>query len=267
MNLTYFDTKGVNHLVEEYFQLIFDEDNVPFQSTIPPLGLASLSYNFEYKHIAKVDTSEFILEGIIVTGQFDKPYEFTATKEGRSFGMSFHPTALYKLFNTDISKLKNKHVPLKDLNEAFFNKLDLVFSKYDNPENTIKEINKYLIEMPLTINKNSELIDDVITLIREKEGLISVEDILNKVNVSQKTLETQFKKIAGLTPGKYVRLYRFLKLMRKYEEKKISLQDLIYMYNYYDRSHFSKDFKLFMNKTPKSHFSKDYPLVKEILKN
>ncbi len=266
MNLTYFDTTGVEHLVEEFFELFFDENSVPFQSTILPLGLASMNYNFEHKHIAVIGTTKIPLSGIMLTGQFNSPYEWVVGKKGRSFGMSFHPTALYKLFNTDISRFENKHIPLKDANKVFYDKIHPILEAYENPETTIKKISEIIKEISLTVNKNTDLIDNAIELIRLKEGLLSIEDILNKIKISQKSLEIQFKKIVGLTPGKYVRLYRFLKLMRSYEEKKISLQDLIHMYNYYDRSHFSKDFKLFMNKTPKSHFSKDYPLIKEILK-
>ncbi|MBR9916006.1 MAG: AraC family transcriptional regulator [Algicola sp.] len=78
-------------------------------------------------------------------------------------------------------------------------------------------------------------------------------------------MENQFKKIVGLTPGKYIRLYRFLKLMRKHESHEIDLNDLILMYNYYDRSHFTKDFKLFMRQSPKTYFKNNNLLLNEYL--
>ena len=55
--------------------------------------------------------------------------------------------------------------------------------------------------------------------------------------------------------------------MRKYESQEIAIKDLMFMFDYYDRSHFSRDFKLFMNETPKSYFKKDYPLLKAVFKN
>ena len=113
---------------------------------------------------------------------------------------------------------------------------------------------------------NLHIIDKVIDYIWEKEGLINVSDLLNLAAISQKSLEIHFKKIVGITPGKYIRLWRFLKLMRKYESGKIKLIDLIQMYDYYDHSHFSKDFLLFMNETPQSYFKKDNHLLEEYLK-
>ena len=54
--------------------------------------------------------------------------------------------------------------------------------------------------------------------------------------------------------------------MKKYQSQVINLKDLIYMYNYYDQSHFTKDFTLFMKETPKAYFKKEYPLIKKYLK-
>ena len=62
-------------------------------------------------------------------------------------------------------------------------------------------------------------------------------------------------------------MIRFNKLMIKYQSNEIELKDLIYKYNYYDQSHFSKDFKLFMNQSPKFFFKQDFPLLKEYLKD
>ena len=54
--------------------------------------------------------------------------------------------------------------------------------------------------------------------------------------------------------------------MRKYESKEVNLKDLIYMFNYYNSSHFSKDFKLFILLTPIAYFKKEYPLLKSYRK-
>jgi AraC-like DNA-binding protein len=181
--------------------------------------------------------------------------------------MSFHPTALFKILNTDISKLDNKHMSLSEFHPEFYTKIKVIFNDSAHPKEMVKALNNFFSTIKLNTNKNTKTIDIVIELIKKKEGLISIHDILQHLNISQKTLETQFKKIVGLTPGKYVRLYRFLKLMRKYEGQEIAIKDLMFMFDYYDRSHFSRDFKLFMNETPKSYFKKDYPLLKAVFKH
>ena len=266
MILTYFENEKTSPLVEEFYELLSDKECIPFRTPILPLGQTSITYVFNKGQKALINSKEIPLYGLMVSGQFYKSYQFISDQEGTLFGMSLHPTALHKILNTDISKLENKHVPLAKINKECCVKLDSIFNAYTNPKKAIKAINRFLRETPLTINQNTILIDKAIDLIRAKEGILSIDDILKEVNLSQKTLETQFKKIVGITPGKYIRLFRFLKLMKKHHNQEIDLQDLIYMYNYYDTSHFNKDFKLFMNDTPTSYFSKEHSFLEKILK-
>ena len=91
-------------------------------------------------------------------------------------------------------------------------------------------------------------------------------DIVDEILISQKSLEIYFKKIVGLTPGRYIRQFRFLNLMKKHLSKEIDLKDLINKYNYYDSSHFAKDFKLFMNQDLKSFFKQDYTLIEKLIR-
>lgn len=264
MNLEYFDTNDVAHLIEEYFHLSFNEEDIPFRSVVLPIGLTHLFYIGTGKQKVIVDNTEILMEGIMVAGQYYRSYNFFTNTITSSIGANLHPTALFKLLNTDISKLENKHANLNKISPDFYNRIRPVFEAHLNPKETIKILNNFLLNEPLTINKNTDYIDNVIEIIRNQDGLVNVNDIVEQINISQKTLETQFKKIVGMTPGKYIRQYRFIKLMRKYESQEIAINDLLYMFDYYDRSHFAKDFKLFMNETPKSFFKKDYPLIKAV---
>jgi AraC-like DNA-binding protein len=266
MTLTYFDNSKISNLIEEIFELTFSIDDIPFQTTILPLEYTNLTYitgnqKALYKQI------ETPLEGLIISGQFFGAYQFLVNSKSRSFGLSFHPTALYKLLNTKITLLENKHLPLKKFHPEFFNQMSPILDNYKSSKDVVKKLNLFFANAALTTNNETDNIDKVIDLIRKKDGLLSINDILEDILISQKSLELQFKKIVGLTPGKYIRKFRFLKLMRRFEIQEIDLKDLIYMYNYYDQSHFAKDFKLFMMESPTSYFKKEYPLIKEYLKN
>ena len=57
-----------------------------------------------------------------------------------------------------------------------------------------------------------------------------------------------------------------MNLIQKYQLKQVPLTDLIYAFNYFDLSHFNKDFKFFMKQTPRSFFKKDFPLLKEYIR-
>ncbi|MDO6597054.1 helix-turn-helix domain-containing protein [Oceanihabitans sp. 2_MG-2023] len=266
MQLNYFENENTSPLVEEYFELLF-EKSIPFQSAILPSGNTTITYIFATGQKAVVKNKEIPLHKLTLSGLFYQSYKFVVNEVGASFGISLHPTALYKLLTIDVYKIKNKHIPLHEINASFAEKLNNIFQNYETPKIAVQQIENLLHTVPLTINQNTILIDKAIDLIKESEGLINIDQILFKIKISQKTLETQFKKIVGITPGKYIRSFRFIKLLKKYENNEINLKDLIYMYNYYDSSHFNKDFKLFMNESPTSFFKKDNDFLKKILKN
>ncbi|WP_047547744.1 helix-turn-helix domain-containing protein [Psychroserpens sp. Hel_I_66] len=265
MTLNYYEN-NVPHLIEEYYQFTLSEKVIPFNSTIIPIGLTHITHAFYGNHNGMLKSDQKPVTGTILSGQFVRSYEFFSETKANYFGISFHPTALYKILNTDISKIKNKHVLLSKFHPEFDTKIDKVFEDYTTPEKMAESLNVFFSNIELTTNENTKTIDNVINLIKSKEGLLNIIDILDQIEMSQKTLENQFKKIVGLTPGKYIKLYRFSNLMRKYESQEIDFKKLIFMFNYYDRSHFARDFKLFMNETPKSYFKNDYPLIKAILK-
>jgi AraC-like DNA-binding protein len=266
MTLKYFNVDDVTDIVEELFLLKFKKDDVPFQSTVLPICNTSITYIYSESQSAIYNDQKTLLTGPVVTGQFYDSYQFLVNKESFSYGLSLHPTALYKLTGLDIGKIKNRHLPLKKFDEKLYELLNPIFTKYQNdiPKLT-KSLKKVIIDIPVKTNPTLKQIDNTIDVIHNKEGLLNTYELLNYVNFSQKSLETHFKKIVGLTPGRYIRLYRFLKLMRKYEGKEINLNDLIYMYDYYDHSHFAKDFKYFMKQSPKDFFNTEHPFLNEYL--
>ena len=265
MNLEYFDHTPVSNIIEEYYELKFNEDSVPFESTVLPIGNTHITSLFYGKQKVVIGKTETPIENIVISGQFFRSYQFLISKASHSFGISFHPTALYKILNTDISKLYNKHLQLSDYNNDLYQLLNPIMNSPQSSETIVKNLNILFQNIDLNISKNTNEVDKAIEIIKNKEGLLNIQEILDQIKISQKTLENHFKKIVGLTPGKYTRLYRFVNLMRKYESQEVDLNDLIHKYDYYDRSHFTKDFKLFMRQSPKTYFKTNNTLLNEYL--
>lgn len=268
MNLKYYDIKKTNHLVEEFYHISYSEQILPFKTVMIPFGVTGFTFVYTNGQKSIKENKETVLKNLMVNGQFYKSYIFSVDKVGFSCGINFKPTALHKLTNLDISKFTNKHNAGSLLGKDISTKFEVIFNNYDNDfVKLFNNLERLLLSFPLTENKNTIAIDNAIDFIHKKQGMLSVKDLLEIVPFGQKTLETQFKKMVGLTPSKYMRIYRFKKLMEKYENNKIELKGLVYMYDYYDESHFSKDFKAFTSKLPNEYFIEDFSLIKEALKN
>lgn len=258
----------VHPLIDYFYQFKITEEDLPFETLILPVGMANIAYNFCEEPILfthKNNTSYY--NKLTLIGQFYGSYKIQVHKVNYNIGFDLKPTTLYKILDRDISEATNKQTPLKDFHFELYEKLNIIFLEYkDNVSKLIESINKVFNKLTLSKDKNIQHIDKAISIISKNEGVLKVTDLLKEVPFSQKTLEVQFKKIVGLTPGKYIRQYRFMNLMRKYVSKQIDVRDLIYKFNYYDKSHFEKDFKRFMNQSSKKFFQEDYPLLNKILK-
>ncbi len=267
MKLTYFDINKTSHLIEEFYHISYSKKSIPFKTTMIPLGFIGFTYVYGDGQKTVSNKKTNVLKDLVLNGQFYKSYEFIVEKEGFSCGLNFNPTALHKLTNLDVSKFTNKNVKFNQVDPILSRRLEEICKKNNqNLKKLFQEVENLLLELPLIENRNTTAIDKVIDIIHEKEGMLSVNELLGNIPFGQKTLETQFKKIVGLTPSKYIRLHRFLNLMRQFEKNTLSLKDLIYMYDYYDESHFNRDFKSFTSKTPKQFFKNEYVIVKEALK-
>ena len=260
-----FKAKDELNIIEEYFELFFNEDMISFNTTITPVALPLITYIKKENAIIEADKN-LDLHGLMLTGLFSNSYPLKINEEASSIGIALHPTALYKLIGYDVSKLKNNHIPLKEVSKDLHHLLLPLFESELKDKIALEAIKNSFKSMPLLIDKHTKNVDQAIKLIRKKEGLLKVSDLLKEIPVSQKTLETTFKRIVGITPGKYMKLFRFIRLMRRYVNQNTKIKDLIFMYDYYDESHFTKDFKLFMRKSPKEYFQEDYIFAKEYLK-
>lgn len=211
MTLEYFDNKNTRNLIEEIFLLSIEKKDIPFNTSILPIGLTSITHIFGNKQSAIFQKASTPLAGIILTGQFYGSYTFRVNEEGKSLGMNFHPTALYKILKINFSEITNKHIPIIDIDIDFYTEINRIFSSKSNDiNNLVKSLKEYINTINLNINRKTIYIDKTIDIIRSKNGLLSVNDLVEEISLSQKTFETYFKEVIGLTPGKYIRMYRFL---------------------------------------------------------
>lgn len=256
------ESNNSSNLIEKIFEFKIPKSNLPFKSKILPHGNHSMTFTYKGLHKITVGETLFTAKDLIVTGQTKKSYLLNIDEETECVGIIFHPSALYKLSKLDVSTINNKHLPLSEFSKPLYNILMPFFNKMLSGEDALKALEELLKKQPLHINNHTENIDLAIDIINKRGGQISISDLLEQIPVSQKTLETKFKQIVGLTPKRYARLFRFTLLMKKYNENELKFKDLVEIYNFHDGSHFSKEFKYFMNQSPRAYFENESEIIK-----
>jgi methylphosphotriester-DNA--protein-cysteine methyltransferase len=111
------------------------------------------------------------------------------------------------------------------------------------------------------------VIDQVANLIIEKNGLIDVAEIMQEVYMSRRNFERRFFKKVGLSPKYYARLRRISYILNLIAgKKKADWPSLFSECEFYDHSHFIKDFTEFTGRTPQQYLEYNIELANFIEK-
>ncbi|APY09717.1 AraC family transcriptional regulator [Winogradskyella sp. J14-2] len=173
--------------------------------------------------------------------------------------------ALHNITNLIARNCRNKLIDLNDYVDT--DCLDrLYYELYDS--NTIADISTVLDKHLYTYYKtwNTSLDSTlIVNYIHSMRGCLTVKDLSERFPFSERTIERMFKKEVGASPYRFICLVRFNNIIREFQEQKIHLEDLIVKYNYYDNSHFEKDFKKFLGQSIKSYKNNFNPLLSNAL--
>ena len=105
-------------------------------------------------------------------------------------------------------------------------------------------------------------VQQVLHYVLENKGLLNLSDLLYKFPYSERTLDRMFAREVGVSPHGFITLVRFNYMIREVEDGQFNtLSELIDKYNYYDHSHFEKDFKRFLGQSIKEYKNAFNPLL------
>ena len=87
-------------------------------------------------------------------------------------------------------------------------------------------------------------------LIRNTKG-IKIDDLSNRVFISKRQLEREFKSKIGISPKHYLRITRLNEVLRFLSNNQsMDLTSVAYHCGYFDQAHFIHDFKRITGKKP-----------------
>lgn len=89
-------------------------------------------------------------------------------------------------------------------------------------------------------------------MILKSKGMIKVSELHQRLHITERTLERQFKKEMGVSAMQFSKIIQFhnsIEIMS--EEDYLNLTDVAFKTGYSDQSHFIRNFKKYTGKTPK----------------
>lgn len=183
------------------------------------------------------------------------------------FGIALQPTSAWRLTGISASAFSNTPLELKRIfSEKYFGYFSTIEKAMDFEERC-QIATDFLEEIIGTIDMKNTLVNYALDLIFEKKGCISTRDLCKELHVSERHLQYLFRQQVGVSPLQYARITRFNALFVEFTrtETPRDLAFLTSFYNYYDSSHFFKDFKAYSGEAPSKFHLEKFTLLKELV--
>lgn len=211
----------------------------------------------------------FTLPNFYITGPQTVGYQIRAINGlAGILGAALQPGSLWQILNKPITQFKNKVYPTEVIFKEYNFSSFIKNYKLANNESTRLEIMIAFYENVLEkVKWKSNIIFDVIKHIFLQKGALNVAEILLKFNLNEKYLQRNFKEIVGTTPTEFIRNVRFsnvftiLSLSEEIQNKTM----LARIFNYYDLSHFQKDYKYYFRSLPSAQMESCFNLFRELI--
>jgi AraC-like DNA-binding protein len=214
---------------------------------------------FQENPTAFRDQNNQTLPQLFLFGQAIQYSQLNVKGRFRNIAVVFQPTALKSIFGISANELTNQHI---DINCFISTSLGDQLLNSKTLAQKISTLEEFFLKQATAGKAENEKIKFAYTQLQKGEKLKQVQADLK---IAERTLERLFKEHIGISPKLYSRICRFqrtLETLRKAD--RTSVTEIAYLENYFDQSHFTREFKDFAGMTPKSYLNKALERISDI---
>lgn len=183
-------------------------------------------------------------------GFHEKPFQVSVEEEMDQVFIVFHPGGLRHFTNIPYEYLLNNSQVFQTIfgnSSLFF--LEILFNTNDDKKRSVL-LNRFLINQ-VKNDCTKKNLQNYISQLNHSEQNISVDEMAEELNLSSASLYRHFIRYVGQPPKTFLQTIRFRKALRLMQEHNYSnFTGLSYASDYFDQSHFIKDFKRFSGLAP-----------------
>lgn len=186
-----------------------------------------------------------------IIGLYTRPYEVQFPHYVNVFGIRFKPEGIYNLFGIPASVFSEKYEDMELVLGREFKEYCERLRETSHITKRLKLTASFLLKKLEQNSAEITYLNRAAEMIRRSEGFNKIDELPDKVYISQRQLEREFNKKIGITPKRYMRIARLNEVHRKLEdEQELELTKIAFDCGYADQAHFIRDFKSFMGVNP-----------------
>jgi len=235
----------------EYF--IFFDGNGLFHSNIYAQPYAYILFNQNHSleisyQDKKLNTKKSLIEPITLS-----PFVVKAKLEAgcNIFGAKVKSSFLYLLTGIPLNLLTGN---IFNIDEIFKDDVNELLEKINSvptiSEKAMITENYFLVKIKsFQENTLSDNYNAMKYLTNNFYSIFNIDQLIEKLNVSHRTLDRHFLKYTGVSPKSMLSLIRFNKTIEYATKYKSFNLETLWNFGYYDYAHFSKDFKKYYGQT------------------
>ena len=235
---------------------VLDKDETCIQR-ITPTGLPELILYFTPPPLI-VNSNKSLSDNVALYGHQNDFYDLKLTGNLSVFSIVFQPHGIMQFFKFPLYEICNQNVPLKFLIGQIGSDLEEKMSEVTSFSQRVGIVETCLLKLLQSNNADFEFrrINRVVELIKMTKGNINVNRMASEACLCRKQFERVFARDIGVSPKQYLKIIRFqFAIFQKQQNPNMNLDELSFISGYYDKSHFTNDFKSLSGLTPKQYFA------------
>lgn len=201
-----------------------------------------------------------------IMGQRSRIYYALQRGDTNLLGVRFKPGGIGTFMNIPAALLLNEIVSAEDvLGTGINNWNDRLLEKVSDVER-MRLLDQLLEAIIGGVTTEWKACNEAVEIIRADHS-VTVRALCNEKESYYKKLERDFLKHVGYVPKHYSKIVRFNRAIRQMQSNKHSLTAICHACDYYDQSHFIKDFRQFTGDTPKRFQQGRHAIADFLIKN
>ena len=263
--LKFHPCKQLEPFVECYY--VWQSGNEPVKDLVvesPPNGFCGIvfnsgdSYFLQNKKYERLPVPKQFVAGLSI-------YSYKLFLHGyiSIAGIVFRPAALATLFNLPVYEYTEERIDLKKVFMPFLvEKYAAEIEQSTEPIQKAKLLEDFVLKFYETNKPEPDYIDEAANKIVDSMGMLNVNELMENVYMSRRNFERRFFKKVGLSPKYYARIRRIgYSLSMIIGKKKVDWAAVFSECEFYDKSHFIKDFVEFTGRTPQQYLEENQELA------
>jgi len=239
---------AVSRFVEFYWTLE-DKSQATGNQIVIPDGRSGIIINFATPFQSNANGAWIGQPECFFVGQITGPLLLRAAGPSGMIGIQFRPHGAAHLLEMPMHEVTDSAVALEHISRRLFRALEGV---RDLPTlaRAVGAIDPILHAFAKNTSADFDSITQAIQDIERTSGLISIDDVANRIGLSTRQLQRRFAERVGISPKLFSRMQRFQGVLRTTEDPSANWVTAAIHNGYYDQAHLIRDFRQFSGKPP-----------------